>query len=129
MSKLANLLFTVDMQKRYNGKIAASVALHPGVISTNLPKGIGFWTLLTMCGGYRSGNKVGIRTLFSRKTISQGSSTTNLCALDPKISFGNYYSDCQLCDEVHDLAFEEDLASEFFQVTEELQEKAKIMRN
>ena len=124
MSKLANLLFTVDMQKQNDGKTVAFVALHPGVITTNLERDIGCSAYFAICGGYRSGNKAGLKSLSKRKTIPQGSATTILCALDPKIEFGKYYSDCQLSDEVHDRAFDEDLAAELTRVTDKLIETA-----
>eukprot|EP01034_Spumella_vulgaris_P023542 gene23542-29766_t len=50
------------------------------------------------------------------KTISQGSSTTLLCALDPNITRGGYYSDCQIeTVEVHERASDQQLMSKLWE--------------
>ena len=44
-----------------------------------------------------------------------------VCALDPKVVFGKYYSDCQVCDDfVNAHAFDEELAAKLSKLTEDL---------
>jgi len=51
-SKLANILYTKELQKRYGEKGIKAVAVHPGVVGTNLYESIGrrFWGLNRLIG-------------------------------------------------------------------------------
>jgi len=120
MSKLANVLFTVHMQKKMAGKNIGFVSLHPGVIRTNLMRDVGVCGLFGMCGAYNKHPKFTMRTAFASKTIPQGTATSIVCSLDPKIELGKYYSDCQVSDWLHPLAYDEATAERLDTVTAEL---------
>ena len=118
-SKLANVLFTVDMQKRFNkgGKIAF-VTLHPGnILSTNLSQFMGISSSLEMVCAL-NWREAGL--MVDQKNIPQGAATTIVCALDPKIEFAKYYTDCQVSTRTHKHAFDEEMAEKLTKVTEEL---------
>ena len=119
MSKLANLLFAFDMHNRKQTKTVDFVSLHPGVISTNLTRDVGCSAALSFCGARRSTSNVKMG-LFDRKSIPEGTATSMVCALDPKIEFGMYYADCQLSQQHHELAFDKDLAEKLTEVTEKV---------
>ena len=119
MSKLANLLFAFDMHNRKQTNKVDFVSLHPGVISTNLARDVGCSAAFSFCGARRSKSNVNMG-LFDRKSIPEGTATSMVCALDPKIEFGKYYSDCQLCDQHHELAFNKELAEKLTDVTEKV---------
>jgi NAD(P)-dependent dehydrogenase (short-subunit alcohol dehydrogenase family) len=123
-SKLANILFTVDFQKKYAGKTVAFTCLHPGrIANTGLTRSIGLCTLLSVFSAHRPNPKLSLSrgfSFFGGKSIAAGAATTLVCALDPKIEFGRYYSDCQLGDEVHEFAYDETLASSLTVVTDSL---------
>eukprot|EP00835_Amoeboradix_gromovi_P001637 NODE_79_length_22985_cov_0.358401.p5 type:complete len:345 gc:universal NODE_79_length_22985_cov_0.358401:10810-9776(-) len=117
-SKLANILFTVDMQKQFGSDKVAFVALHPGNIqSTNLMQHFGAQSAIQFCCALKF-SEAGL--LLGGKDIPQGTSTTIVCALDPEIQFGKYYSDCQLCTRLHKLAYDEELARKLTKVSNEL---------
>lgn len=126
VSKLSNLVFSVEMQRRMAREEECHVgfvALHPGVItSTQLYRhGDGsfqnFRALLASAG---LGRLLGLLEFFDRKSIPEGAATTVLCALGPQVKFGSYYSDCELCEDTHRLAFDVDLGQKLFRVSEEM---------
>ncbi|CAI6310117.1 unnamed protein product [Periconia digitata] len=92
-SKVANALFTVGINTRLYEKYGiASFVLHPGVIMTELARGATDDQIDAV-------NKQPI----VRKTLSQGSSTTLVAALDPKLTDNLstqeplvFLADCQL---------------------------------
>jgi retinol dehydrogenase-12 len=96
-SKLANVLFSNELNQRFKDKNVISIALHPGVItSTGLGRYLSFksvWRMIVAA----SKRKGGIRMAFEQKykSIPQGASTTLVAALDPHAKAGGYYSDCQ----------------------------------
>ncbi|KAK6517491.1 hypothetical protein TWF281_004143 [Arthrobotrys megalospora] len=92
-SKAANVLFTVELTRRlYEKHGILSLSLHPGAINSNLgrhlsPEQIEHWST-TMAN------------LMFFKSIDQGTSTSLVAALDPKLndwekSVGYYLADCQ----------------------------------
>jgi len=109
-SKLANVLFTVELAKRLAGSGITAYSLHPGVITTDL-------------GVDRNGVDAKLATkaverlvqmvnpfLALRKTLEGGAQTTICCAVDEKLAnvSGRYYSDCAEVEvrrpEFHDSA-------------------------
>jgi WW domain-containing oxidoreductase len=85
-SKLANLLFAKELQRRFAGTAKTAFAVHPGVIKTNLARSMGRVTqiALTIAG-----------PLFL-KTIPQGAATEVFAAVHPKALplAGQYLADC-----------------------------------
>ena len=92
ISKSCNILFTRELQKRYNSQLIA-VSCHPGGVQTGLSRHMDFtamWHMLTLL-------------LFNPsfyyenfKTISQGAATTLRCVSldDSEIKQGHYYANC-----------------------------------
>lgn len=80
-SKTANILFAKELNKRYSADGITSVALHPGVIETDLWK------------------HTGDRFEFS-KSIPQGASCSMFCCLSPDVQGGLFYNDCAPSDSI-----------------------------
>ncbi len=82
-SKLANLLFTYELQRRLERssvKHVASLASHPGFTSTNLGAGMGFLGQILM---------IASRWMF--QTADMGALPTLRAATDPNAKGGEYY--------------------------------------
>ena len=90
-SKLANILFSAELNKlmKSEGKNVVSVSLHPGVISsTNLNSNISLFGLFNMFWSTNRSAWGKMSDMKSMKSIPEGTATTIVCALDPKIEFG-----------------------------------------
>ncbi|RMF97607.1 MAG: oxidoreductase, partial [Gammaproteobacteria bacterium] len=85
-SKLANILFTLELAERLKGTRATANALRPGVIPTNLGRHMPAWKpfLLKTVG-----------RLFT-KTVAQGAATTCYVATAPQLAgvSGYFFEDC-----------------------------------
>ena len=83
VSKLANLLFSAELGRRLQGSGVTSYSLHPGVIASDIWRGVP-WPL---------------RALLRLAMISteEGARTTLHCALSPSVAgeTGLYYNDCR----------------------------------
>jgi WW domain-containing oxidoreductase len=110
-SKLANVLFARELHKRFDGTKRVAVALHPGVIRTNLGRN----------------NQKDVDAIFDDmdpekvKTIPQGAATSCLLAAHPSgaEAGGLYYSDCQPKNP-SDFAKDDALAAKLWEETEKL---------
>lgn len=123
-SKVANLLFGIGLTRRvYERHDVLSLAVHPGVISTELGRHLppeAFEVIGKM-------EKAG---LISRKNLAAGSSTSLVAALDPKLgkpedkggkeNWGAMLSDCQIWDDIRPLAISSFEAEKLWKVSEEL---------
>ncbi|KAJ3302397.1 Retinol dehydrogenase 12 [Kappamyces sp. JEL0829] len=118
-SKLANILFSTQLDEREAGNNVRSVSLHPGnITSTNLGQHMGLTSYLELM---RTVRKSAMAMLLQGKTIPQGAATTMVCALDPNVQFGKYYSDCQVeAKRVHEHAFDGPMAKELWRVSVEM---------
>ncbi len=85
-SKLANVLFTLELAKRLQGTRATANALRPGVIATNLGRHLPRWQVIAL-------ETVG--SLFT-KTMGQGAATTCYVATAPALSetSGYFFEHC-----------------------------------
>jgi len=85
MSKLANILFTRQLAKRFEGTSKVANALHPGVIKTNLSRHLEDQSIFDDMDPAKI------------KTIPQGAATQCLLAVHPEgaAHSGAYFSDCQ----------------------------------
>ena len=123
-SKMANILFTVELNRRYNtgDHPIVSVAVHPGFINeTNLSRhsdNASLTNFLFQCFTHGHLNHV-VFGYF--KNTSEGAATQLLAALDPTIVPGEYYADCQIekvC--VHPKAKDPQLAQDLWKASLEL---------
>lgn len=113
-SKIANMLFTVELDKRYRKDNIVSFSLHPGVIVTNLGRHINSW----LFGGFASIFHVCL------KSIPQGAATTLYCATSEepvakKLS-GKFFFNSQLQDAERSDALDSTLAADLWAHTEDL---------
>ncbi len=112
-SKLANVLFSLQLARLLKGSRLTSNALHPGVINTNIARNVnpvlrtGF-KLLTKIGG---------------KSTEEGAATSCFVATSPLLGniSGEYFEDCNAVtvrgdNHMHD----QEQASRLWQVSEEL---------
>ena len=116
-SKLANVLFTKELQKRVVDSNIKVVALHPGTIHTELNRHfeekwyfrIIFTAIINPAFG-----------VFG-KTRLQGAQTTLYCALEDydKLQAGGYYSDCKIAIASGEACNEEN-AKKLWEVSEKL---------
>lgn len=83
VSKLANLLFSAELGRRLQGSGVTTYALHPGVIASDIWRGV----------------PAPLRALLRLAMISteEGARTSLYCALSPAVvgETGLYYSDCR----------------------------------
>lgn len=85
-SKLMNLMFARELDRRVQGTGIVAQAVHPGVIPTGLARDRSLSTML-----------LGLAFLHKMKSVGQGAATTLVAATAPEygIKGGMYLSDCQ----------------------------------
>ena len=112
-SKLANVLFSLELGRLLKGTRMTSNALHPGVVSTNIVR--------TENAIVRAGFRV--LTKMSGKTVEEGAATSCFVATSPSLGdiSGHYFEDCNAVtvqgnNHMHDTA----QASRLWQVSEAL---------
>lgn len=113
-SKMANLLFSKELARRFTGTNKTANAVHPGVINTNLGRNMNF--IARKVFGFAG-------PLFL-KTPAQGAATEVYVAVHPnaaKIS-GAYFADCNVAKS-RDTADDPELAKRLWQVSEEIVSK------
>jgi NAD(P)-dependent dehydrogenase (short-subunit alcohol dehydrogenase family) len=110
-SKLANVLFTLELARRLDGSYATANALRPGVIPTNLGRHLPRWEVIAL-------ETVG--KLFT-KTIPQGAATTCYVATAPTLSTTSGYF-FEHCNPILAGGYTEDreMAAKLWEVSEEL---------
>ncbi|XP_053399669.1 retinol dehydrogenase 14-like isoform X2 [Mercenaria mercenaria] len=117
-SKLANVLFTRELNKRLQGTNVTANYLHPGVVDTGM---IGF---KDNCGfAMRIFLNVVYYGFFKyiMKSAVQGAQTTIYCAVDPDLDnvSGKYFSDCAMKKEVPQ-ALDNEVSAKLWKVSEEM---------
>lgn len=119
-SKLANILFTRELQRRLNesgNSNVIAIAVHPGVIPTPLSRhllGVAQFLLSWVASAFL-------------KSPQQGAATTIYTALAPDVVPGEFYMDCRLHkrgDPYHAHANDDAMAAKLWTVSEELWAKA-----
>lgn len=94
-AKTANILFTVELERRYGAQGVHAYAVHPGVIRTNLGRHLTAEDFAAMEANIkqRSGG-----TEVKMKTPAQGAATTVFAATSPTLEGkgGVYLEDCQV---------------------------------
>ncbi len=106
-SKLANILFTKELAKRFTGSGRTANSLHPGVIRTNLARHLE--------------DAEAVLSTMKLKSIPQGAATQCLVAVHPALAgtSGEYFSDCQVTD-THPLAQDAEMAARLWARSEEI---------
>ncbi len=116
-SKLANVLFTRELQRRIDEKEIKVVSLHPGVIKTEVGREFNKWY-----------HRVGMKMLsVFQKNALEGAQTSLYCALEEfeRLKPGGYYVDCHVAEEASQ-AKKEDEMKRLWDVSEKLiEEKVK----
>lgn len=84
-SKLANIYFTLELERRFGSKGVHAYACHPGFVATELMKHAP-WALQMMLPPLQ---------YFTFKTSLEGAQTTLFCALSERAVPGGYHSDAQ----------------------------------
>ncbi|PMD46647.1 putative retinol dehydrogenase 12 [Hyaloscypha variabilis F] len=101
-SKTANILFSVELNRRLGERGVESFAVHPGAVDTGLAK---YFTPEMMSEGLELWARMGKQKPV-RKTLGQGCSTGLRAALDPGLGVegGCYLEDCQVTRETTSVA-------------------------
>jgi len=119
-AKLSNVLFALEMERKYGEEGIHAVSLHPGSILTNLPRSVvpGY---SRMSSGVKWFLDKVMTTFFGMKSIPQGSATSVYCALAPEVSknFGGYFEDCNP-GKVHQWGRDVELAERLWKLSESL---------
>jgi NAD(P)-dependent dehydrogenase (short-subunit alcohol dehydrogenase family) len=110
-SKLANLLFAVELARRFEGTQRSANAVHPGVIRTNLNRHLGSI----------------VNTLYATtapifsKTVAQGAATSCYVATNPQITglSGEYFANCNLAKTSRH-GKDAEMAKRLWEVSEEI---------
>lgn len=114
-SKLANLLFAVELSTRFEGTARTANAVHPGVIRTNLGRHMNG----IMNAAYAATDFV------YAKNVAQGAATTCYVATHKSLdsTSGEYFSDCNLAKASRH-GRDAKLARELWRVSEEVVSQA-----
>lgn len=112
-SKLANVLFSLELARQLRGTRISSNSLHPGVIKTNIARNESA-VIRILFGAY---------TAVSGKTLEEGAATSCYVATNPLLAntSGAYFEDCnavQVLGKNH--LYDTDMAAELWQLSETL---------
>jgi retinol dehydrogenase-12 len=84
ISKIANIYFTIELQRRFGSQGLRAYSLHPGGVATGLQRHISISQLVN----------VPVRFLIF-KTELEGAQTNLFCAVSDEAVPGKFHSDCQ----------------------------------
>ncbi|KAH8812228.1 putative short-chain dehydrogenase [Xylogone sp. PMI_703] len=123
-SKVANVLFGIALNKRLYEKYGIlSLALHPGIIPTELARDYGPETTTAL-------NEMVNKGMIPFRTLGAGAATSLVAALDPKLgpgknvngkeNYGAFLADCQINDGCRPLAVSSAEAEKLWKLSEEL---------
>jgi WW domain-containing oxidoreductase len=110
-SKLANLLFAMELSRRFAGTKRTANAVHPGVIQTNLGRHMNPVARFVFGA---------VGPLFL-KNVHQGAATEVFVATSPKLEgvSGKYFADCNVAKARRD-AYDPELAKKLWDKSEEI---------
>jgi NAD(P)-dependent dehydrogenase (short-subunit alcohol dehydrogenase family) len=116
-SKTANILFTVELERRLSPRGVHAYAVHPGLVGTELGRYMTPVVLAQLMEKAKQGG--GMPT---RKSLAQGAATTVWAATAPGIESlgGSYLADCHVSDHHAAWAVAPDAAARLWALTEEL---------
>jgi NAD(P)-dependent dehydrogenase (short-subunit alcohol dehydrogenase family) len=124
-SKAANVLFSIGLSDRlYEKHGIVSIAVHPGIIPTDLGRDFGKEMEQAVASMMKQG-------LFKYKTLGAGSSTSLTAALDPKLGeavgeerdgkvYGAYMIDCKISEMANVRACSREQAEMLWELSEKL---------
>ena len=118
-SKTANILFSVELDRRLGDRGVHAYAVHPGMISTELGRYMTKDDFAALMERAKRGSSGGMPP---RKTIEQGAATSVWAATAPELveQGGTYLADCQVTDEHAPWALDADSAARLWTLTEDL---------
>jgi NAD(P)-dependent dehydrogenase (short-subunit alcohol dehydrogenase family) len=118
-SKTANILFSVELDRRLGERGVHAYAVHPGMISTELGRYMTSDDVTALMERARRGPSGGMPP---RKTIPQGAATTVWAATAPELDGqgGTYLADCRVTDEHAPWARDPESARRLWALSEEL---------
>jgi NAD(P)-dependent dehydrogenase (short-subunit alcohol dehydrogenase family) len=116
-SKTANILFTVELERRLAGRGVHAYAVHPGLVATELARYMTpeVRTQLMERAGQGGG-------MPPRKSLQQGAATSVWAATAPGLEAvgGSYLADCGVSDHRAEWAVDSDAAVRLWSLSEEL---------
>ncbi len=118
-SKTANILFSVELDRRLGDRGVHAYAVHPGMISTELGRHMTKDDVTALMDRARRGPSGGMPR---RKTVAQGAATTVWAATATELDAhgGTYLADCQVTDEHAPWARDPESAQRLWALSEEL---------
>jgi NAD(P)-dependent dehydrogenase (short-subunit alcohol dehydrogenase family) len=116
-SKTANILFTVELERRLSGRGVHAYAVHPGLVGTKLGRYMTPEVVAQLMEKAKQGG--GMPT---RKSLEQGAATSVWAATAPGLESigGSYLADCQVSDHHAAWAVDPDAAVRLWALSEEL---------
>jgi NAD(P)-dependent dehydrogenase (short-subunit alcohol dehydrogenase family) len=121
-SKTANILFSVELERRLGGRGVHAYAVHPGMIATELGRYMTRDDMSALMERAKGGPSGGMPP---RKTLEQGAATTVWAAVTPELETqgGTYLADCGVTDEHAPWARDPESASRLWTLSEALVEE------
>lgn len=118
-SKTANILFSVELDRRLGGRGVHAYAVHPGMIATELGRYMTRDDMEALMERAKRGPSGGMP---NRKSIEQGAATTVWAAVAPELEAqgGTYLADCQVTDQHAPWARDPDSATRLWTLSETL---------
>jgi NAD(P)-dependent dehydrogenase (short-subunit alcohol dehydrogenase family) len=116
-SKTANILFTVELERRLSTRGVHAYAVHPGLVATELARYMTSEVRAQLMEKAKQGG--GMPT---RKTLEQGAATSVWAATAPglEVAGGSYLADCEVSDHHAAWAVDPDAAARLWALSEEL---------
>jgi len=118
-AKTANVLFSVELERRAGARGVHAYAVHPGMIPTELGRYMSPEDIEVL---RRAGRRGPTGRLPSRKTIAQGAATSVWAATAPELerAGGTYLADCAISGDHAEWAVDHDGAQRLWRLSEEL---------
>ena len=118
-SKTANILFSVELDRRLADRGVHAYAVHPGMISTELGR---YMTRDDMAALQERAKRGPSGGMPPRKSTEQGAATTVWAAIDPDLDQqgGTYLADCHVTDQHAPWARDRDSAARLWALSEKL---------
>jgi NAD(P)-dependent dehydrogenase (short-subunit alcohol dehydrogenase family) len=116
-SKTANILFTVELERRLSGRGVHAYAVHPGLVATELARYMTSEVRSQLMEKARQGGGMPMR-----KSLEQGAATSVWAATAPGLEAvgGAYLADCQVSDHHAAWALNPDAAARLWALSEKL---------